>query len=368
MLFDWFNTAPLAHTGRIVLPQFNYLKQEMLQNLETVSHYYHNTLFDVKNDHVLVKMLELFNANIDRDLASYVERAEDQADEIASTLGLTCIHKFGSVFFPGPFYGHAYEVILVDDRDFDPVDAYKNWKDQQSVKVLRHPYNDLSIPRLDGNYKGSQERGVAVISISVPLLAVQFKAWWHEERRRGETQIEKRIHEFVAMYPLTNMIYSHLDIALFNRLSAHLFYGADTDELMPFKRCHPFYLIDVTKRMDFTLEKEIETLKRNRMRFDQLLEYIPAISATDLRSVIELPKTAPLRYVTWALILARLPLIRFLVRLNVVTDAHENNWYLNRLRMYLITLQQSKGWAQVSSVPVLHDIDSMIANDIEPYL
>lgn len=363
-MYDLFDNVPATDQGKVILPQFIYLKGALSRDLMKVTSYYQNNVTSVGNDHLLVKLLLNLNVSMKRELQNYVDTVSDVGMQTASLLRLTTPLNYGKVFSPGPFYGKGCsEIILVHDEPFDVYAARRNWRELRPVVVHRHPFTDTSMARPTGRAV-SGESGLVVVSINLPMLAVQWRGWWAEERQPDPSLAAKRTHQFVSMYPLTNMAYSHLDIAIFNRM-ATLY---NLDEPADFTKAHPFFLVDRSDELDNFLEKQIELLRRKPLIFDQVLLNIPAITAADLSIAMRLPDVVPTRQIKWGLIIARLPLVRFLVQLNALHENHKNRWYLNRLRTALKAIRVDRVLESTLPLDVLRDIDDFIVSEIEPYL
>lgn len=363
-MFDMFDAEPTVYTGTVLPPQFIYVRGALTRDIERVVQYYRQSATWVDNTHLLVLILHNLNVSLRRSTLRYVDTVRDVMSQTANQLRMSNSLGYGKVWSPGVFYGkHATEIIIADDSEFDITSAVERWRDLRPVRVLRHPFTDMSIPRAIGrNYDGT-ESGIAVISVNIPMLALQYREWCREERV-GSSGVAMRTHQFVSQYPLTNLAYSHVDIAVFNRMAA-LFY---LEPVAPWRRIHPFYLQDLSETLDIALEKELALLRRKPLTMDQVLSVIPNITTATLRDTMRLPQVVPTRQVRWGLTIARLSLIRFLVNLNADMPAAKNRGYLNRLSLTLRAIRNDRGLSNILPQPLYLDIDNMIHRDIEQYL
>jgi hypothetical protein len=363
-MLDMFDKDPTIQTGSIILPQFIYVRGALVRDVERVVQYYRQSATWVDNSHLLVLILHNLNVSLRRSTQRYVDTVRDGMGQVANMLRLTNSLGYGKVHTPGVFYGQrATEIIIADDSEFDIGDAVLRWRDLRPVRVLRHAYTDLSLSRGIGRRYGGSETGIAVISINIPMLALQYREWCREERMSSDG-VAQRTHQFISQYPLTNMLYSHLDIAVFNRMAA-MYY---LDDVAPWRKCHPFYLQDLSDTLDPVLERELAMLRRKPLSMDQVVNIIPAINMPTLRDTMRLPEVVPTRQVRWGLTIARLPLIRFLVNLNADMPSSRNRGYLNKLSLTLRAIRNDRGLSNVLPPAIYHDVDDMIHRDIERYL
>lgn len=363
-MYDLFDNPPDVNYGNVLLPEFVYIKGAFIRDITKITQYYHRFVTSVPNEHLLVKLLLGMNVSMKRELENYVDVVKDQLGFIANSHRLTSSLGYGKVFSPGVFYGNrTSEIIIADDTEFDIQAAWRNWRELQPVTVLRHPFTDVSMARPIGRHYESRESGIAVISINIPMLALQYRAWYTQEKHiEGTTSLGTK--HFVSMYPITNMVKSHLDIAIFNRM-VNLYF---LEEVAEYKKAYPFYILDQSLKLDNVLEKQLEILRRRPLNFDQVINAVPAVTKPHLVDVMRLPKVIPTRQVKWGLTVARLPLIRFLIDLNQFNNVSRNRMYLNRLRNSLRAMRNDKTLEHSLPHDIYRDIDDMIHRDIAPYV
>jgi hypothetical protein len=363
-MYRLFQELPQIDKGKVILPEFIYVRGHYLRQLAAIREYYHNTLRFVPNQHLLVRLLLSMNVSFNRDIRNYVDVAGDQALMLSSQLRVTSAMNHGFGFNPGVFYGsNVTEVIVIIDDPFDLKEAVDNWREMEPIRVLRHPFTDLSMGRPDGRYEQSNEKGLAVIEIHAGKLALQYRLWSQQEKGDVEGS-RKSVHNFISMYPLTNMIASHLDIALFNRMVA-LYEGKP---VAPYVKAHPFYIPDYTTKVDAVLKKQISIHENQRKDFTHLMVSTPLIWNDTLFEAMRLPHVIPTRQIKWALILARIPLIRFLVKFNDETNNQQNTFYLAKLRMSLREMKNDHVLYHGLSPEMIQDIEQGVYGEVQEYL
>lgn len=364
-MYDLFDVDPVAKRQRYLAPYFDNARTYVNRDLNRVVDYYRNNVTFVNNQHLLVRFLLTLNVSFKREWNDYRRAVRDTCFNIAGLMGVSTPLSFGRVMAPGFFYGKRMtEIVLGHDEPFDIKDAVQNWRDLRPVRVLRHPYSDMSMARPTGDYKPSMKSDIAVIAINLPMLAVQYRAWCEQERVDLNSDLHRATVSFVSMYPITNALFSHMDIALFNRLST-LYDGEKPDSYV---RSNPIMISDQSGLVDMSLRRAVGELGRVTMNFDHLVDNIPLFTEPNLRSLLVMPNTIPNRQIEWGMIVAVLPYIRFLVRFNAFTRNEMNSWHLNRLRYWLQVIRNDRTLENILPNNVYRDIDDALYRDIGLYV
>jgi hypothetical protein len=358
-----FDSVPAATRGIVRVPEFLYVKGGMSRDMAKVMDYYHGNVFAVNSGHFLIRLIQSMNVSMNRDYQSYVDVAEDRGLDLAMSLRMTSSISVGQVFTPGVFYGkNIDEVIISVDTPFDVDDAVRRWRELEPIKVIRHPFDDINLKVPEGNYE-SDINGIAIITVNIPLLMLQYRRWFEVEKSINP-DADRTINQFVAMYPLPNMLPTHLDIAIFNRLST-IHRG---EQPAKFERENKMYITDFTSKLDNVLEKQLQILRNKRFAFDQILLSVAMVNQDSLFQSMELPKVARTRQVNWALTLARLPLIKFLLKLNEESNNQDNKFYLNRIRVALRTIRNDRSLRGALPRRLLIEVESGIDSEIRTYV
>lgn len=365
-MYDWFSDAPKAINRGEAIPAFDYVISQINGSIQDVERYYHRAGLAVANTHILFRLLHSIPLSLDRELISFYYTAKELGLEAAAAVGMTTSVSYGKTFSPGIFYNKGTEeVIIAHDTDYD-YEGVENgtvdWRTLEPLKVLTHPFTDLSLARLNGKYH-STEKGIVVMSLNVVMLVHQYRCWHKEERQLADGSF-KRTHQFISQYPLTNVVYSHANLVLFNRM-VKLALGETTAKYIP---AHPFYVMDSSQLLDSAIMQLIKSFKSRTRTWDEVVEGIPAFNVDSLREAIPLPDVASTRQIRWALFIARLPLIDFLVRFNGVAENKRNQTYLRRLRNFLVSIKSDNLLDKRLSRNMSLQIDDIIYRDIMPLL
>lgn len=319
--------------GVLTFPEWLYIRNGLQRNLTTVIQFYRTNPTAVQSSHFLVRLLHAITVPQSQVIERYYDNVDAIALNVSMALKMTSSIAPGELF-DGVFYGKGNaEILIADNESFDIFEAHEKWRDLVPVKVLRHARSDLGLNIPDGTLTGV-ETGLAVITINIPMLAIQYRAFRLNEMAitDNENESQKSIMQFIRMYVLTNMLTSHLDYSLFNRLN-NLRTGAPMGES---RKHHSFYLTDFSRNLDSLYKRLLQLLVNNGRDFPGTLRNIPAIGYKDMEGVMLLPEMAQTRQVVWALVIARLPMLVFLFKILKEGPATKNRREVNAIMRNLL--------------------------------
>lgn len=322
------NQSTIAY-GTPKNPNWIYVKNGLLANLKTVIEFYRKNPMAVQSNHFLVKLLQ----SITIPQSQHIERYYNNVDALSLNLSMA-LKMTSSIFkghlFDGVFLGkNNYELLIAHSDGFNPNEAHSNWKNLRPVEFLSHQRSDLGLNLPDGINTGVEE-GLAVYVIDIPLLAIQYRAFRINERLLNSIDTSKSVMQFIHMYVLPNMLYSYLDHAIFNRISA-LELGKPFGES---KKQHSFFLTDYSDKITHVQIDILNLLKKENKTFDGMLKSIPMIVKNNADDLMALPDIALTRQCLWSLVLSRLPELLFLVKLSKESIGNKNQSEVNRIVRY----------------------------------
>lgn len=362
-MFDIF-TEVTAEKYKSKLPAWDYIKRQLNDvALPKIESYYRGRPHPVPNQHLIVSLLRTMNIPISMPYMEYVFRSMDAAGQACSSLRISHPISTGQLWESGVFYNNRCKEIIVGHSErFDVDDAVKNWRSLEPIKVLRHDYSDLSFSRCDGKYSVTKE-GWAVISINVPMLMLQYRRWLETEavHENGSTASSA---VFVGCYPITNMVRSHVDLCIWNRWVAYC-------RGLPFDSArdrHPFGMPDMSSRIDDCWPKLADVFYEKTLSFQDMLRFVPLVSVDSMHDRAIMPKAAPTRNVTWAFAIALLPIIAYVVDLNIQFDNKTNTRYLNELKRDLIQIASDNLFRRYLPRDAYLEIRSYVQTAIEDRL
>lgn len=328
-MYTLFNEPIWGTNGAsITFPKYVRATQGLRQNLEKVVEYNRAFPRAVESNHFLVRLLTSLNVPLSMDVNIYRDRVEEVAEGLGMAMNLTSSLYRGRVFYPGVFYGKgSSEIIIAHAEEFDIRNIEDEWEDYRPVTFLTHPKTDLGMDVPLG-FQNNAEEGMSVILVNIPMLACQYRMWrLREWRLNNEAQRTKM--QFVTSYPLTNALYSQLDIAILNRFQA-VYRGQPRGMSMLRK---PYTMTRWEQELDFGLDQYAEDLTKREFTFDHVLSYIKGVSAWTMRDAIRIPRMVPTRQVTWALAISRAKLTEFLLDWTIENKVSRNKAYCNTIQL-----------------------------------
>lgn len=328
-----------------------YAKAGLKRNLNTVTSYYHSRGFATKGNHFLIRLLDSINVDHDIDIERFYDIVSAKTNKLSISFGMTS-SVYSGKFFDGIFYGpEVKEILIADDTYISPYEIQKNWKHIQSITVLDHPKSDLDLLLPNGKTT-SAESGTATILINVPALATQFREFAKEQQARiGEGVNPISMAMFIHKYVLPNMLYSHLDVALFNRMN-NMAIGKPMGETTV---KHPIVVLDYTKHVDEVYRDLLKRIQSTEVDFWAILRSIPMCTDNNALELMRLPDMASTRQLAWAEFVTRLKCVQFLVSTAVMHGRKINNTELNYF-LKTVTMYTSGGvFAQIANPDIYHD-------------
>lgn len=355
--------------GGFNLPEFSRIRAGLQLSVRQVIEYRQANPRGMLGPHLLVDLLMNLNISLGYELDFYVSRVEAVALNRCVPLKMTSAWNRGRVFDKGVFYvrprqqARLREVVIATTDSFDLKDFQANWRTYDPVRVMYHPMTDLNLTVPDG-YQTFDGEGVAVFTVNVPMLAAQYYLWRKERQRMDEAYGSRTVEQFLQEVPLPNMLYTQTDIAVMNRLMCK-FFGLPVAQSQP---RHPFALAKWDDRLDRAQEQILSLLLPKRLDIDTLLARIPTVFARNYHEIIRLPEAAFTKQIQWAILLARLPLLAFLVIQNKRFENERNRHFLNRLRLYLRVVEYDRTLQAALPKTDFDNAMSIIEHGIWPFL
>lgn len=307
-MYALFRDRPTRLLGQAVDPNLAYVRRTYKTLIHDVKQYYRRNPKYVDSRNLFALIIQQFVIDSRVDDAEWVNRVERLSRGFIKDFGMTTAINKGKLHSKGITLGpQSEEGVLVSYDKFDTNGLGKRWRELTPVKYLYHTRTDCTLPIMNNTTPG---RAYGVISVNIPMLMVQYRYWRRWQESLGVIQFENA-YRFVGSYVLPNMIDSFLDIAFVNRLDRQS-QGIPTPT---FPVSHPFYLTDMTPKLQ-RLEGSInfEAILKG-IEIEGLAHITPMLVKSNLFEVLELPREPVTYQNQWMITLARLPMIRYLVRM-----------------------------------------------------
>lgn len=251
-----------AGRGTSIDHSFNLVKNIIRANVNKFTKYYSSYTQFAQTDHVLVRIIiSLFNHyKGDDDLFDrFCKRA---TPFITGSHGLTSESNRGTLF-EAMFYGKGIAEALVSVTE-----SYSLGDDLMSqipVRVITHPMSTVDMVFHDGLI-ASDEQGLAVIGINIPLLLAMYVRWLEEDNDGSPWT-------FISTVILPSMIYNHVDVALLNRMYL-LSKGMPTGRVL---NKYSVFTVRDDKRLDRVLMDQIGYLDKSGKQTNGIVGNIPTV-------------------------------------------------------------------------------------------
>lgn len=351
-----FNFDFNASVGVVKVPEWIYLREQLLKSLTTFTGYYKDNTTAVKSDHLLVRLLQSITVSQSLGLTNYYSAVDAIDTRLSMSFDFTSSRNKGKLF-NNVFYGpNSNEVIISVDVPFSTIYADANWRNVSAVRVLRHDRSGMAMNPLRGDDKYPNE--ISVLSINIPLLAIQYRAFRNYERstKLDSDDSMRSAMQFVAMYVLPNMLASHLDLVILNRFH-NLLLDKPNDA---FTNHNPFYLTDFSNRVDTVLSELVNRFTTTKNRFEVVLKSIPTVSMDTAFDVMKVPSILPTRQVTWALVLSRLKTLESLFTISDISGSSENQSNMNKIIRHALFYRSDKSMSYGLTPSIYLDVQKSI--------
>lgn len=316
-----FNRSPYPTSGISIPAGWNNARSGLTRNLIQIVEYFHNRSMAIKTNHLLVKLLNSARLNYEDHIELFYSKIGAITNQLAQSFKITSPVNSGAKF-DGVFYGAGTtEILALSTESFDVHSAAEHWKTLSPIRVLMHDKTDLEM-HIPNGIAYSNELGVAVISINIPMLFVMYRGFVQEQLvqlRKGKQA--KSTSQFVHTYVLPNMIGSHLDVALFNRTIA-LICGAKVANGT--SRKHPISVANWTSQTDRVIKELAKPFTNQRYSLHNLLCMVPAVFTLNGAQAMQLPSMPPVQQYLWVEYLARMKVVGALGVLSPDRLAMEN--------------------------------------------
>lgn len=356
-MYQLFTKVFESNNAVIRPPEFELIRRTYQAQLLNILQYYHSRVYAVRSNHLLCRLLTTASIPVHYTVEQYLEVAYTRSPYVAKHFNFTSEINYGKIQ-PSVFYGESnMEIIVYNEDYFDAHEVIKDWQNIEAVRVLEHPFSDLGL-LLPTGIEHSTDHGLVTMSINIPLLLLQYRCFLLEQMHKSglnDTSLLGVSH-FVHMYVLPNILHSHLQLCIVNRL-VNLFYGAPMGEAL---KHHPFPIINYGDKIDKVLTTIVKRLEKTKMLYFSMLKNIPSVEYNDSQEALLMPDIAKTRQVWWALLVTRLRLMKFLLDVGDEQGLAMNRSFVNKLRNDLKRLLDENMLKSMLPKDMYFDIDIAI--------
>ena len=289
------DVSTAAHRGGSFDPSFRLIRSSVSKNVDVAVRIRRGSAEVLPPDHLLLQILNLIPLNAGASDQETYYRMRDRVYTIANSLNLTSATNYGKPQTKFLMDGCS-ELLLIHATQFDVGD----WQNLKPIEFIYHEETNLNT--LYGN--SGRTDTVAYIAVNILMLAYQYQCWrrWHMQSGSMDSS-----QAFLFKYPMTNAIYSYIDISLFNRI----LYKQQGWQITPDKRYTLRSLLNVEQDIDKHVDYVLDVGFKQTRTIGQYLygvELVYKLSALELIPTVSMLKS---RTVEWFFNLSRLPLILY---------------------------------------------------------
>lgn len=282
--------------GGMVVPALFTIQRSFMTNLTNLTKYYREHEFYLPNNHLIKELILNLGVSGESPLLEYVDSVRDRIKTLSTMYKLSSSYNTGKILENSQFLNdRVQEIVILHGEDFDIEACAAKWRELEPVKFIDHPHTDISFAIPDGTYK-SDEMGVAVISINLPLLALQYRLWTQEELTK---KVPRKVSSFIVGHVLNNAIRSHVDIAVSNRLFNMISKTPNNNRRK--WRATSVAMPDYTSSIDNVLAAYTTIIERRQPTFYDILHNIPTLTTAYFTYRAQLPKIIVTNSVAWAM-------------------------------------------------------------------
>lgn len=368
-MYTLFNTDARLRQTNIATFGLDYVKRELIGvQVDRYKEYRTINPGYLRSNHLIINLLNMIDVAFNGDLPDYYLRVGSIVNRLAGQMGLVTSAHHGRVRNHSHFYGKGVNeiIIAVADDTLTPAQIWFNWQNMSAVRVLAHPISGCGVIELDGTneFKDLPVGATAVIEVNLPLLACQYQLWRMATNAFAPEGTTLPTAHFVSQLVIPNLLPSHLDIAVLNTL--HSLTGATG--YVQVNSNMPFYTTDLYPRLEKGLRELLARFTGATYTYKEILTNIPVFGQDNLLQAVRMPDIAFTNQAVWALTIARLPVVAFLLKLDQLSRNAKNDSEKNRIRRSLREAESGKYLTNQLPPVVVAWVAQYIEDNITPYL
>ncbi len=316
-MYDYFNDDNLRGSKFVNVGGLDLVSDYYAREINKIKKYYEINPSLIPAQHFLVRLithlLGRYNTNSPFDIYQGIAY---KVEDLGMALRLTSNIYRGEVKH-NCFYGaDSEEAILIYNKPYFEY-SKTDWRTWQPIKVMSHASTDILINPIKPTIDPLQ-RGLSFIMVDAVQLTLQYYLWKLEFSEDND----RSLMQFIATFPLPNMMYSHADVAVWNRF-VYGYYGIEKPKN---KNRFPISIADYSRAFDNGLIKVGENLRKRHVRFEDILLTTPILFESDVSKLFKVPHGYPVnRNNLWFFLGSRIRYFRFLFRYSKEIDNHAKN-------------------------------------------
>jgi len=334
---EYIEKAPIK--GIIVPPDLNYLKRLYIFNRDSISNYYKDRNFAVKNTHILSRILEHFPYYSEMSNYKYINYAFNKIKYLSKHFKFTSDIEKGIVHKDYFFGNNNEEVIIADFEEFNISETISNWKNISAISILKCDRNDNRL-LLPLGMKDNSKANTSFILINIPKLALQYRQFIKKQSLNSDNNsIVLNKNHFVIKYVLSNTIEDIIDHMFLNRIMTKFY----NQEIIIPKYKHKFKIFTPDTQLNRYVENTLDIITSKKLDFINLLANINLVFKINALELLMLPQITYTRNIKNFLFLSRLDYILFLYDVaNKSKSLNQNKHFINDFKRLAERISRDK--------------------------
>lgn len=281
---------------------------------------------------ILMRILQSISEEFSGDIIEFMGRVHKVGIDLSRTIGMTSNYGTGRLH-KGSLYDGCDEIFIAGRNEaYMWSDLWYNWRDVASVTVIDHPLTEMTyfMPGVTNAAK-IDNPGLCVFHVDIALLYTQWQLY------RSATK-DPSMELFITEIVMTNMMRSHMDICMLNRLMLRqgIVEGCKVKSNLPFRQ------VSVNQEMDRILDLVERNLSGRRLAPNQFLAAIPCVFEENVLQAITDPALMPTIQSMWANLASKMKRVGFMVEMGRRQDFAGMTDIVARLKRTIIRNESEK--------------------------
>lgn len=315
-----------------IYSKFDWIKRRYTEQMFKIIDYYHNRDRVINNKNILSRIITNLSPNIYEDVSDYFIHIDKPSTYISKQYGLVSNINNGMVFNNVFYTGKSKEIINYVDISHNIFEFENKWEYYSPIRIVYTDETGYDFHLLDRS-KEKKEESLTVYELDIKGMLLMYREWCKMRLVKG---FSTNPNAFVAMYVIPNALQTMIDYITWNRF-IEIYYTGSAPE---FDNPHPFHVLDFSNGIDWILGKIIKDVDNTGVYINQLLKFIPTIVYKDMLQGLKLRRPYYNKQSEWAIWVARLRDMAFLIDILGTRGRQRNLQELKRFPVEIKMVEQ----------------------------
>lgn len=322
-----FLTQKNLSSKKILHPKMPYIRERVQDNIERTIEYYQSIFVYPVNNHLIVKLCRILLTQFSIDSLDEIDpyllrnQLNDFAERNSTMLGIGTDYKNGQL--QKVFYDRDY--LFFEEIKHEPIN--EDWTKLDPFVVTSHPRTDISF-KVPEPKDADVEDGLSTIKINLYKLLMMFKGYRELELSDEDPSSKYNYKYLLTKYAFPNMLYSHLEVAWFNRMWA---------SFIEYPKAKEIKLVGLTlptayTYLDTVSEQTISYFVKGNYNLNDILNNTPALFKESLFDLYEMKDSKTTNTARAYYLLSRYRMLAYLIDLVEGNPPASKVWLMNLVK------------------------------------